>query len=39
MLEAVSASILSGQLESDVHPLSAAIDTMAVLDEIRSQIK
>lgn len=39
MLEAVSASILSGQLENDVHPLAATISSMEVLDEIRRQIK
>jgi hypothetical protein len=39
MLEAVSSSILAGKLECDQHPLAAAIETMAVLDEIRAQIK
>ncbi|MEY4320563.1 MAG: hypothetical protein RLZZ471_504 [Actinomycetota bacterium] len=39
MLGSVSKSILAGELESSVHPLSAAIATMEVLDEIRAQIK
>ena len=39
MLEAVSAAILAGQLETEQHPLAAAIETMAVLDEIRAQVK
>lgn len=39
MLEAVSSAILAGKLECDQHPLAAAIETMALLDEIRAQIK
>lgn len=39
MLESVSKSILDGKIESDVHPMAAAIESMEVLDEIRAQIK
>jgi len=39
MLETVSAAILAGKLETDEHPLSATIESMEILDEIRRQIK
>lgn len=39
MLEAVSAAVLAGKLETDQHPMAAAIQTMEVLDEIRAQVK
>ena len=38
MLEAVSAAILAGKLETEEHPLSATIESMEILDEIRRQI-
>lgn len=39
MLQAVSAAILAGKLETDQHPLAATIATMDVLDQIRAQVK
>ena len=39
MLEAVSAAILAGKLETEQHPMAAAIQTMEVLDQIRAQVK
>jgi predicted dehydrogenase len=39
MLEAVSAAILAGKLETEQHPLAAAIQTMDMLDQIRAQVK
>lgn len=39
MLEAVSAAILDGKLETEQHPLAATIATMELLDEIRAQVK
>jgi hypothetical protein len=38
MLEAVSKAILDGKLECEQHPLSATIESMEILDEIRRQI-
>jgi len=38
MLEAVSQAILNGKLECEQHPLSATIESMEILDEIRRQI-
>ena len=38
MLEAVSTSVLAGEIENEKHPHSFTIEVMRALDEVRSQI-